>query len=34
MRYPLQHTDQPAVARRPSEPEPHAPAPRANLEEV
>jgi hypothetical protein len=33
MRYPLQHADQGAVARRPSEPEPHALAPRADIGE-
>jgi len=30
----LQHVDQGASALRPSEPEPHAPAPRADIEEV
>ncbi|CAG2374775.1 hypothetical protein BCCR75502_06787 [Burkholderia sola] len=34
MRYPLQHADQAAVARRPSNPEPHVPVSRVNLEEV
>lgn len=34
MRYPLQYASVGAPALRPSVPEPHAPAPRADLEEV